>query len=468
MSHMVSMRDYEGFGGFGMATQSDVDELNKALSAGYQSPRHDGGSALRVESLENTMRVLTFTQQHIKLWREIPKLPAYSTSEEYNVQTSYGQDNGVFTREGATPQTQDASYGRRIALIKYLGTQREVTHPMTLVRPAHGSAIALETQNGAIWLLERLERALFFGDSSVIPEAFDGLVKQLTQDLIQPEPNTLDLRGGVLGEAEIEEAANRVVTGYGVPGALHLAPRALSDLAKEFYPRERYNLPAPADGRVGMAVSSVMTQAGEVRLKNNMFLRSGDNNGVKTAPSAATARRAPNAATVVGALNAGPIAGSLFTAADVGTFQYKVTAINRFGQSAAAQEAGGVAIAAAGDAITLTITDGGGADQATGYRVWRSVVGGAVGTEQLIAEVPRVPGAATTAWQDLNLYLPNTSKAFMLQMNLQSLAFKQLAPMMKIPLATLAASIRWMQLLYGTLVVYAPDRNFMFTNVKDS
>ena len=98
----------------------------------------------------------------------MPKTPAFSTSEEYNIQTSYGSENGVFTLEGELPQSQDASYERRVALVKFLGTTREVTHPMTLVRPAHGNVIALETQNGAIWLLERLERALFSGRSDTI------------------------------------------------------------------------------------------------------------------------------------------------------------------------------------------------------------------------------------------------------------------------------------------------------------
>jgi hypothetical protein len=55
----------------------------------------------------------------------------------------------------------------------------------------------------------------------------------------------------------------------------------------------------------------------------------------------------------------------------------------------------------------------------------------------------------------------------MVQMDLQNLAFKQLAPMLKIPLATLAASIRWMQLLYGTPIVYSPRKNIIFRNLKD-
>jgi len=81
--------------------------------------------------------------------------------------------------------------------------------------------------------------------------------------------------------------------------------------------------------------------------------------------------------------------------------------------------------------------------------------------------IPRISGAATTTYVDLNLNLPSTSNSFMLQMNLQNLSFRQLAPMIKIPLATLAASVRWMQLLYGTPIVYSPRRNVIFINVLD-
>jgi len=76
---MIAMKDYEGYNGFGQMTQDEVDQLSKALSAGYQNPPVSGSNALRVESLEQTLRILTFNQAHIQFWRDIPKLPAFST-----------------------------------------------------------------------------------------------------------------------------------------------------------------------------------------------------------------------------------------------------------------------------------------------------------------------------------------------------------------------------------------------------
>lgn len=462
---MVSFKDYEGFSGFGFSgvqSQTDVEELNKALSAGYQSPRTDGGNALRVESLEATLKVITFSQKNIVFWRDVPKMPAFSTSEEFTVQTSYGAQGGIFTAEGELPQGSDATYERRVALVKYMGVVGEVTHPMTLVKPAHGDVIALETQNKAILLLKHLNHALFFGDASVVPQEFDGVLAQILADNVASARNVVDLRGGVMTEDKIEEGANIIVEAFGVPDNLYLAPRALSDAVKNFYPRERIALPAPVNGTVGLAIDKVMTQAGLINLKNEIFLRGGGVEAKKYAPASATSNRAPSAPAVVG--TPGATTGSLFTSSDTGTYQYKVSAVNRYGESTGAQEGGGV-IVAAGDGVSLAITDGGGSDGATGYRIYRSKAGGAAGTEQLIAQVARTGGVTT--YVDLNTYLPGMSKAFMLQTNLQSLSFKQLAPMMKIPLATLAASIRWMQLLYGVLTVYAPTKNLVYINVAD-
>lgn len=477
---MVSLRDYDGIQGFGVGSSEQVEDLNKALSAGVQNPPTSGGNVLRVQSLEATLRIVTFSLGHIKLWKNIPKLPAFSTVEEYNRLTDYGADAGAFTDEGALPESQDSTYERKTALVKFLGTTREVTHPMTLVRPAHGNVIALETQNGAIWLVERLERALFNGDSAMIAQEIDGLKKQIL-DGVSVNINTslydsannikagaetviIDKRGLKLTEDDLEVGSNYIVQNYGVPTNLYSAPQAMSDLAKQFYPRERVNLPLPTEGKVGFAVSSFQSNSGLIQLDQDIFLRSGRNNGVKTAPSGATSSKAPTApASAVGAAP-GADAKSMFGAADAGAYIYFVTAVNQYGESVGVASA--AVTYAAGEAAVVTITDGGGSYPATAYKIYRSDKGGLVGTAKYVTTVARAGG--TTPWTDYNWLLPACSTAFMVQQNLQNFSVRQLAPMMKIPLATVAASIRWMQLLYLTMIVYTPKKNVLYINVADS
>jgi len=474
---IVSLNDYRsadpGFGAFGISTRQDVEELNKALTVGNQSPRMDGGNVMRVESLEQTMRILIFSEQHLKLMRRLGKRPAYSTVEEYNLQTSYGGRGKPWIREQETPQAQDASYLRRAAYVKFLGTTRGVSHVATLVKPAHGPLVALETKNGAIWLMAATEQACFSGRSDVVPEAFDGIFKLTLDDPTARKKNIIDCRGGIITPDLVDLAAQIITDATGVPNYMTLATRAQSDLGKQYLSKER--VPAGAgSGRVGQVVREIDTVAGIIPLEASLFVRSGKEDDLsRTFPTSATAPRAPAAPTLALAANAGPIStggddgkGSQFGVGDVGTFRYVVTALNRFGESAASAEQS-ASIAAKGDAITLTITDGGGTDGATGYRIYRSLVGGAANSEIFMWEVPRVGAAATTAYQDLNEYLPGTSQAYMLQNNLEALAWVQLAPMMKIALGTSGPNINWMQLLYGVLIDYAPRKHVVFKNVQD-
>ena len=80
MSNGVSWSDYDGVEGFGQSSQRDVDELNKALSAGQDinAPAAAAGEGfpLRVESLERTLKNTTYKMSHIRFWKNIPKLAA--------------------------------------------------------------------------------------------------------------------------------------------------------------------------------------------------------------------------------------------------------------------------------------------------------------------------------------------------------------------------------------------------------
>jgi hypothetical protein len=53
-------------------------------------------------------------------------------------------------------------------------------------------------------------------------------------------------------------------------------------------------------------------------------------------------------------------------------------------------------------------------------------------------------------------------------MNLEALSFKQLAPMVKLPLATIDTSIRWSQLIFGVPVLYTPGKHLLIQNIGRS
>jgi hypothetical protein len=124
MSNLVGWKDYEGLDGFGSSSADDLKNLNKALSAGQdQNPPGSvtagDGFALRVESLERTLKNTTYKMEHIRLFKAIPKLAAYNTVEEFNQIQSYGENaDAGFIDEGNLPEEDDASYERKFS-VKY-------------------------------------------------------------------------------------------------------------------------------------------------------------------------------------------------------------------------------------------------------------------------------------------------------------------------------------------------------------
>jgi hypothetical protein len=466
-----------GYAGFGVGSQQDIDELSKALEAGYQiGAGRTGGSALRVESLEASLKVLTYTSSHIKLWKKIPKSPAYSTVEEYNQLSDYGGNQNPFLQEGELPQASDTSYVRRTQLVKFLGTTREVTHQASLVHPAHGDLIALENQSGILWLLEQVERNLFQGDASL---SFDGEAEQWDglDALIDPT-SVLDLEGNSLQESDMEEAANEIIENYGFPTDMYLGTRTMSDLVKTFYPRERIQMPAPMNGQIGNSIQTIATQAGVIEFNPNVFIR---RNPVP--PAAATSANAPATPASVASALSGGTAGDHNKGAPAGTtnFNYVVTACNRFGESAPTAVQGAVAAITQsekdlGDSFDNTITNAAviGAFPPEYFRVYRSVsrtaagVPAALSSYSLIAQVPaasQAAGATGVVFDDVNLTLPFTSTAYLGELTPSVLTFRQLMPMMKMDLAVLSPAYRWMILLYGTPVLFAPKKWIRMINI---
>lgn len=482
---MIGLKDYEGFnlgglsfnqdgariggGGFGSVSPADLADLNKALTAGYQNPGTDGGAALRVQSLETILRYLTFNTEHIQLWKDVPKLPAFSTNIEYGLVNSYGPEVGSFTAEGDPGQVIDGNFERKNAFIKFMAVQGEVTQVAMLVRPAHGPVIALVTKNVTTQLLKNIEQSLFFARQDTIPLAYDGFDQQLRTDSVAgaaASPNIIDLRGKTITMDDIENGSNTVVEATGRASVMYMASKALSSIASQYQNKERVALPQTSDGlTVGTPIRQFMSNAGLINLKSNYFLRSGKVNGVKRAPSAASSTRAPTAPTIALAANAGPTPLSQFDVA--GAYNFKVTALNSWGESAASASSA-VTLVTAGDSATITITDGGGSFPATGYRVYRvPTAAGGAGAEQFAYDVPRIGAAATTATTDTNRFIPGTSRAYLMQMNTEAMAVNQLAPMMKIPMATQAISVRWAQVIYLVPILYAPQKMVIFDNVLD-
>jgi len=468
---MIGLKDYEHMDGFGLSTWEEVAELNKALMAGYEIPATiggPGGFALRVESLEASLKVITYQMQHIKFWQKIPKLPAYSTVEEYNQLVTYGGSSGAFTPEGELGEYEDAQYYRQKSFVKYVQTVRKVTHPLTLVRAAHGDVVGNEIRNGIMWMLGQIEFALYWGNSALRPGAegyqWDGLNRLIDNTMV------LDANGDPLSEDLIESASNQVIEQYGFPTDIFIGTRPLADLAKVMFPKERIIVPY-REGQVGVPLNTFASQGGILAFNPDVFLRK------ITAPASATSLKAPLAPASGTATKASTGGGSWNkTNNGWGTYHYVATAGNRYGESLpCAAFSNSSPVVADDDKITVAVVLASsiGTYLPEYINVYRTVAnGGSGGIKYLVyqqaTESVAGGGTAIAAWIDMNSIIANAHKVFIGELTPQVIAFKQLAPMMKMDLAVVEPSIRWLQLLYGVPQIYAPRKWIVVKNVGEA
>jgi hypothetical protein len=477
--------NFVNFGeGFGSTTANDIDELNKALEAGAgyagAPTALTGGGALQVESLDASLKSVTYDMKHLKLWPMIDKDQAFNTIEEYNRTDAYGDQGRGFIKEGALPRSEDASYTRQIQRVRFIGVTRELTHVYTLVRNAHGDAIAREIRNGTMRILEIVERALVWGrshyasasgvfdgaDAAILDDdtAWEGLDKQIRKGNTDAsakakaftgygveEDVIRDIRGDVMDSDLLEDAARVVGENFGIPSVMLLDTKAHSDLGRQFFPKERVNPMGVAQGKAGFVLQSFVAAAGEFQLMSSVFMRP------KRTPAAPLAGIAAPAAPT---LSAAVDALSKFTAADAGNYSYRVSAITEAGEGAVSPVSAAQAVVA-GERINVAIV---GVAGAIAYAVYRSPKGSLTGHEFIGYIAPAAVGGNATM-RDLNHKLPGLSQAYLLTKDAEVLRFKQLAPLMKMDLAVVATAYRWMQLLYGTPIVYAPRKNFLIENI---
>jgi hypothetical protein len=471
--------------GYGVSSAKDVAELNKALEAGtpyLDAPStRTGGGALQVESLDASLKSMTYEMKHIKLWPIIAKDQAFNTIEEYNRIDAYGDQALGFIAEGALPRSEDSSYSRQVQRVRFIGVTRELTHVYTLVRNAHGDAIAREIRNGTMRILEIVERALFNGrgsysnaglfdgaDAAILDEdvAFEGLDKQIrkgdTDSSAKAKAFTgfgveesviVDQRASVLDEDSLEDGARIVAENFGMPSVLMMDTKAHSDLARQFYPKERVNPMGIQNGRAGFVLQNFVSSAGEFALVSDVFLRP-----KRTGSPVSDGPAAPNISAGVRANDA--TGESKFAAADAGAYDYVASAINENGEGPLSS-AQNVAAVVADDKVTLTIDATAGA---IAYAVYRAPVGTIANHEFIGFVAPAAVGGAAS-FVDKNRKLPGLAEAFLLSNEAEVIRVKQLAPLMKMDLAIIATAYRWMQLLYLTPIVYAPRKNLIFENI---
>ena len=469
----------------GLVSQTEVEALNKALSAGYGYAGRPTdltyGGVIQVESLESTLKVVTFDMKNLKLWPSLTVDKAYNLFEQYNRLVGYGSDSSPYIGEGGAGQEEDSTYVRDGQRIAFFSKRRKVSHQMTLVRTSIGDVVAQQAKEGTMDLLKHVERELYWGHAHFTDSfgaqtgatgdlppssiAMNGLLQQLlkgdtdsqftSKDFegwgAESSSIVKDLAGASFAQDDIEDLAVRALENFGAPTQLHAEPLTVSTFVRQFYPQFRSE-PGLSSQTVGYDVSKVTTTAGAIDLKPNLFLRPR-----AQVRAAAVNAKAPSVAGLSIAGTASSVSGNELSP---GSYHYAMTLVNDFGESAPVMTASAVTVTSPNNTIDITITGALPAD-VKHIKLYRAASGAAAAKAQFIGNYR----LGLTQVRDAGKKRPGLGEAFLLDLGAETMKFKQLAPLSKMNLAVVTTALEFLLLMYGSLFVFAPRFNGVMRNV---
>lgn len=480
-----------GGGGFAEGNQvahmlqnpQEREALMKALTIGYNSTQPTVGPGVgfpnTVQSLEATLANASWAAWMMTMWRMIPKRPAYNTREEFNRINKYGLPGIMpFVSESGTPATIDSEYERAYVDIKYMSVLAEISLVAALIKPAHGNLIGQENVAKTMFLLGALNSALYYGSSTLSSLQFDGLDKQIADNV--PATHIIDKRSAPLDEDDLSNGALTIgaAGAYGRASHLISGPEVRADLVKQFFPRMRVDTMQPqvANGYIGGNIAGFEGPQGKIEFVDDIFINPGQGLGPEfifpsfSAVGAVGERPAtPTRSTAATT----PVNGdTLFVDADddIGAgFYYYFAAVNDKGISAPVlvnTNDTTPIVPSAGDSVTFGMTPGGSNEPETKYwLIFRTRKGEAASKAMLIARVPNEDADGETVFTDLNENLPGCTSAYLMQFDAANVSWLQLAPLMGVPFGTQALSFRKALVLFGSPLVRIPKHHVIFRNV---
>lgn len=437
-----------------------LDDFAKAISA-YGITGMGDATPLRLEDLDATMTSILYDESHLQMFNAVPRVPSRQVYYEYNKRKGYGSSRGVLGFvEGGTPVGGVSNYERLGAYIRFLGVKRGITHQLTMVGQAGGiqvDPVAEENRNGTLALLESVDRGILWSDSLVLDAYggntinYDGLIKQVTTGA---STHVIDWAGNPPDFDMFEDIAYKLfqetyLANFGAVRCF-MHGSVLASLSAQLRQMERRYLTAAAPKPLapGEPLSGVQTNFGWLPFTPHVFMDAVPG-GQPCATADTGAPAAP--ATCTGAATDDGTPGL-----PAGTYYYKASAVNAYGESLPVASSG--VAATEGQKITLTIAY---VAAATFYRVYRKA---ANGTFYYIGKVVQTSGGSAS-FVDQNEWQPNTGMMVIGNFVPDNIAVAQLAPLVKFPLAVVSTTIEFLLLLYHTLVVKAPERFFIVKNI---
>lgn len=453
----------------GFDNASIIMEIQKAFEAGHDYNIADltGGQAGRVQSLETTFKKITFEEEAASFWRALPKEKVTSTVLEYaRINEVAGT---VFYEEGGDVDNQSDSMDRKFDLVKYIGVKGMVTFQAKTVKMLEDAEV-LETQNKTRSMVRGLDLACWFGDSTINPLEWDGLITNVLANSPYPTQNIIDKRGKRLSDNDVNDATTIIKGAYGFgPLKLWLSLDGANNYVKDKIASKMYVTNAAGDiNPTGQEFKKFMVSNGSGVVETDVFLRAQTamTNRILNAGKTALAKAhssAPDEPTAVLTSEAitEPTPDSLYSL-DNGDYDYAVVPFNAYGEGLGYEctvtHSGGSKIS------KFVITKAGTGNAPLGYKIYRRA-GASTDVKDYQYVLTVKQGATTTTVYDTGEWIPGCTWGAMIEWNNQTLRFAQLADLMKLPYGYRRDAKEWLQKLYGVLQVYNPGRVVLFKNL---
>lgn len=466
---------------------SDVIEqiqgLVKALEAGSYNAAPGSlvqGAALQVEDLSTVMENVTFDDSHIKLQKMLKTESCKSTLAQFDRQLSYGIFGGSAQIEGQIGQEEVSDFVRVTVPMAYYSHTRRVTIVANMVATVDGvkaeeraASDAAKKLAGDIefdcfrGLADFTNSGVFDGNPLLVPALpnMHGLDLQIRQsdnqrqarDLMFAEYGSDDTvvvsGGGNLSQDMIEDAHVRSALNFGNAEKLVVDPKVLSAYNKIVFGKERIVLSGSAQGNTGGDLRKQYVSNGTVDVEASRFL-SGKS---KPAPSRAIGPLPPTSITVASTTDAAAV--TAFVAGQV--YQFAATSCNEIGESVKTAVVSRT-VTATGDKLDVTINHPG-SGTVRYFNVYRSLSGGAAGSEKFIGRVI-IAAATPTHFIDLGNKLPGFVTGFLIEGDTMQL--KELAPYSRLKLAVVDLSQPEAHFRFVTLAVTQPRKNVLIDNLR--
>lgn len=462
---------------------AQFEDLQKALQASsYETDVANltGGGALGVQSLDTAMKTTIQENEHFVLFNKLQSTSATNIVDEYTRQTGVGGFLGGTTNtQMGVVRAAQGEYSREVGLVKFLMSLRQVGYVLNIGKNIV-EATAVEERNGALQLLTDAEYLLFYGNAAASPTQFDGIFRQLDAAIAageMPSDCVLSMDGAELDSVEPFSKINVAVSRYGSWGRstdVFLPNSVQNDLNMGLDPAYRWSPSGGNTPMIGGHVEGIRLQHGKLTTHMDTFLH--DEAHPMVSPfevnfsAIATANSGINPVSITAAMASD--AASMFTATRAGNYYYAVEAIGAGGQGMSQLVKSTQTAVAAGEKVTLTITDSAAASE-SGYRVFRSKQDGTNTTAdfRLWKVVPY--GGATTTVVDYNRDIPGTIAVPLLNLgpSADAIGWRQFQPMTKIPLPFGVGGvpvISWFQFLFGYLRITKPKHHGYIKNILPS